>query len=384
MHINNCAVKLFNYYDKFKLSNYRHKLFTYDNLIHLINRYKYIFNIDVIGKSIEDKNIYEISLHQNKYNNNIMIFSQMHGDETTGTYSIFDVLNFFSQKSDLSLFLMKKFNFYFIPMLNPDGAEKFIRYNAIGVDINRDAKYRCSPEINTILNRIYHYNPIMIFNLHDKRRIFNIKNTNQPSIISFLSPSEDITKKITYTRKITMGLIALIYKELYKLIPNNIGRFSDDFYPNAIGDNLHIENFPCTLIEAGYCNNDDNKILTRKYNTISLLLAFYQLSITKELASYHKYYFNIPENDNKMIDELYSNVTIEKNKQKFIVNLDVKIIEFIKKGTLYTDKIINQIGILNEFYPRVVFNMYYKKIIHISQNINHPIIGASIKNFIFE
>lgn len=384
MYIDNISIYLHNKYNQFKFKNYNNKLFQYQDLVNNIKKYKNICKITKIGLSIENRYIFELSLHTNDINKKkIFIWSQMHGNETTGTLSIFDILNFFNQKNELSYFLKKKFNFYFLPMVNPDGAEKFIRYNAIGIDINRDARLMRAPETKILFERIYFHKPFISYNLHDKRSIFNIKNTKHPSIISFLSPSQDVNKAITNIRKFIMDTIVNIYNELVKIIPNNIGRFSDEFYPTATGDNLHKQGYPCILFEAGYCNKDLFKIKTRKYNSIALLTSFYKLSIKSIYLKSYKNYFKIPENDIKMIDEIYKNVTIEKNKKKFIIDIGVIFKEVYRNGVIHHIKKIHKIGDLNEFYPRKKINVNFKNIVNKKNKKKYINLNDDIENFIF-
>ena len=51
----------------------------------------------------------------------VLLWSQMHGDESTATAAIFDIFNYL--KTDQTL--LKNLKVHFIPMLNPDGAEVF-------------------------------------------------------------------------------------------------------------------------------------------------------------------------------------------------------------------------------------------------------------------
>ena len=40
------------------------------------------------------------------------------------------------------------------------------------------------------------FNPKFCFNLHDQRTIFGVEGTKNPATISFLAPSEEITRKL--------------------------------------------------------------------------------------------------------------------------------------------------------------------------------------------
>ncbi len=56
----------------------------------------------------------------------------MHGDEPTATAALFDIFNFFLAENhypDFKRFLFDNTTIYFMPMVNPDGAELFQRRN---------------------------------------------------------------------------------------------------------------------------------------------------------------------------------------------------------------------------------------------------------------
>ena len=65
----------------------------------------------------------------------------MHGDEPTATQAIFDIFNFLQSEDfqDEKDAMLSNLTVHFLPMLNPDGAERFQRRNLLGIDINRDA-----------------------------------------------------------------------------------------------------------------------------------------------------------------------------------------------------------------------------------------------------
>src|SRR5690554_1359143 len=71
----------------------------------------------------------------------VLAWSQMHGNESTTTKALFDLLTFFSVASDyknqVEEFLASH-TLYILPILNPDGAFLYTRNNANDVDLNRD------------------------------------------------------------------------------------------------------------------------------------------------------------------------------------------------------------------------------------------------------
>ncbi|WP_185865009.1 M14 family zinc carboxypeptidase [Blattabacterium cuenoti] len=370
-------------YNLFKNSdiNEKSKIFRYSNLVKLLRKYQKIISINTIGYSIEHRKIFKIQW--GKGNIKILIWSQMHGDETTGTKSMFDIFNFFLnyETHEMVKFFEKNITIIYIPMLNPDGSEIFQRRNAIGIDLNRDAIRVESPEIKILFREIEKNNPKILFNLHDQRSIYNVDNKYfNPAILSFLSPSN---KKniINNVKKKSMGIIYEIYKEIKKILPNNIGSigiYSEKYYPNATGDYLQEKGYPCILIEAGNYPGDAQKNIIRKYNTLSILFSFYFISSKKEkeIEKNYKLYYHIKQNKKIILDKIYRKVEINKNETKFLVDIGLMKSEFFnykKMDVDYNFRIVD-IGDLSNFFAYEDLSLKGKKFFG-KNGENYPKIG---------
>ena len=152
--------------------------------------------ISQVGSSIDGRSLNLLSLGTGK--TSIFLWSQMHGDESTATQAIFDILRFFTSPTanptrDL---LLKKLNLHFLPMLNPDGAALFTRRNTLGIDINRDALDLASPEGQTLKRVRDSLSANFGFNLHDQSRYYNTERTAKPATISYLAPAYNYEKDI--------------------------------------------------------------------------------------------------------------------------------------------------------------------------------------------
>ncbi|ACX84199.1 M14 family peptidase [Blattabacterium sp. (Periplaneta americana) str. BPLAN] len=371
---------LFKNYNLFKEKSFNSsKIFKYSELLKMIKTYENICSIVPVGTSIENRKIFKIQWGSGTCK--VFIWSQMHGNETTGTKAMFDILHFFLKEKnhDLVKFIRKNLTILFIPMLNPDGSEKYQRRNAVNIDLNRDAIRLQSPEIQILFHEIQYSNPNILFNLHDQRSIYNVGNKNfNPAILSFLCPSvkEEKNTKISPERKKAMGLIAFIEKKIRSILPNigSIGRFSDEFYPTATGDNLQKKGYPCILFEAGNYPKDPKKDIIRKYNALSILIGFYFLSFQKiDFEKEYSSYFTIPENKKKLLDKIYRGVEIQRGKYQFLVDIGIRNIEkfnFVKNDIDLISKIVD-IGDLSNFFA---YEDFRGKKFHL-KGINDPIIG---------
>jgi hypothetical protein len=324
-----------------------------------------LFKVEEIGKSVLGKEIYSIKFGNGK--RNILLWSQMHGNEPTATGAIFDLLNYFYKYNEVSLIskLKNEFTFTFIPMLNPDGAKAWTRVNAINIDLNRDAVAKEAPESKILWKTIEDLNPEYSFNLHDQRNIFNVGDTDKTATISFLSASFDKTREINNDRALVMSLIAGMNDAIQEIIPGCVGRYSDEFYPTATGDNLHKLGYKNILIESGTYPDDSERQVTRKANFIAIIKAF-ELILEGVKPNRVDDYNSIPNNGKKFFDLIVRNVSTEINETKCIVDL----------GIMYNE-------IPNEDYSKMIYHAKIENIGDLSQYIGLKEIEANGKAFVF-
>ena len=308
------------------------------------------FEVVEIGKSVLGKEIYSIAFGNGK--RNILTWSQMHGNEPTATGAIFDILNYFEKNinEDFVKKLKSEFTFIFIPMLNPDGAKAWTRVNALNIDLNRDAVVQQAPESKVLWNIIKEVNPEFSFNLHDQRNIFNVGDSNITATISFLSASFDDSREINNDRAITMSLIAGMNDVVQKLIPGSVGRYTDEFYPTATGDNLHKQGYKNILIESGTFPGDPERQITRKANFIALLEAF-KIILKGVEPNRIDDYNSIPNNGKKFYDLVIRNTSIKIGDETSTVDLGIMYNE--KPNDDYTTMLkhskIENIGDLSQY-----------------------------------
>jgi len=282
---------------------------TLNHIQKTFSRYEMSSKIEIerIGSSEEDRGIFQFSVGSGK--KKILIWSQMHGNESTGTKAVFDLLNYLDKANDYTAErILSECTIKIIPILNPDGAERYTRVNANDVDLNRDAVDSEAKESKLLRSILETFDPDFSFNLHDQRTIFGVEGTNNPATISFLAPSEEETRKVTEGRAQTMNVIIAMNNLLQQLIPNCVGRYTDEFYPTATGDNFQKLGYNTVLIESGHYPDDYEREESRKYTFISLLQGIYHIANTSDFKE-SEAYFTIPSNQEKFRDLLH----IDKN-----------------------------------------------------------------------
>lgn len=271
------------------------------------------FKLSVIGKSVLNQPIYGIKIGSGK--TKVLMWSQMHGNESTTTKAIYDlILSLSDSGRSISV---EGLTLYIIPQLNPDGAEAYTRLNSNAVDLNRDALDLSQPESKVLRKVFKDFKPDFCFNLHGQRTIFSAGRKGKTATVSFLAPAADPERSVTSARREAMQVIAAMSNQLQQSIPDQIGRFDDTFNHNCVGDYFSCEGIPTILFEAGHYSNDYNRNITRKFILEALEYAIDVIQNKTYLNFSVSEYLKIPENHQDYVDILCKNVTIKEGAKVF-------------------------------------------------------------------
>lgn len=310
------------------------------------------FTVVEIGRSVEDRSIFRLKYGQGSIK--VLLWSQMHGDEPTATMALFDLFNFFNGELDgfdtLRKEIAEKLTLYFIPMLNPDGAERYQRRTAMHVDMNRDARALATVEGALLKAQAMLLKPDFAFNLHNQHNYYNIPGTATPVTISLLAPAYDYERSVNTVRADAMRVIVGINKILQEFIPNAVAKYDDEHTPRGFGDNFQKWGASTILIESGAYAGDPEKLEVRKYNFIALLHAFQEIASGSYQAHDIADYNHIPFNDEKLHDVLIRNLSIKKNGKRMLVDVAIRQNEKTAGGDYYVEGLIEDIGDLQDFY----------------------------------
>jgi len=321
---------------------------TLESIEPLLNKLNTSNQLSVIGESVLKKPIYSYQIGQGK--TKILLWSQMHGNESTTTKALFDFLNVLRNGSVLAAELLDTFTFYCIPILNPDGAKTYTRVNANEVDLNRDSQNLTQPESRVLRVVFDSFQPDFCFNLHDQRTIFGVDSTGQPATVSFLAPSYNEEREINESRLKAINLIAGINNVLQQYIPGQVGRFDDSFNLNCIGDTFQVLGAPTLLFEAGHFREDYQREKTRKYIFMALVSSFTILSENDIVDNGIDKYLNIPQNKVVFYDFLYKNVKLNYDGIEKITNFAAQYKEELIEDKLFFNAYFVEIGDLEGYY----------------------------------
>ena len=329
-----------------------------DNLIVQNNLYDYT---SILGYSVENRPILVSSFGSGK--RKVLLWSQMHGNESTTTRAL---IKLFSELTLKKSSLLDNLSIKVIYQLNPDGSNSYSRLNANGVDLNRDAIRRSQPESKLLISLFNVFKPHFCINLHDQRSIYAAGNTNLTALISFLAPSFDKSKSINEVRKNAMAMIGNIYKKIKPEKNWSIGRYNDDFNINCFGDFFMSQNTPTILIEAGHDPNDfgRNLVVDEIYKSLLIFLTLFAKG--NQTNSNINTYLSIPENHNHLRDiEITKIRCLEGFKNKIFI----QFYEILKGNEIYFFPKIEKKTFKTLYGNRIIdFSKYNNKPIDLNQN----------------
>jgi hypothetical protein len=204
-----------------------------------------------VGRSLHDRAIRAVSFGTGP--TSVLLWSQMHGDESTATMALADVIRFFAEGSDdpLRATIRDKLSVTMVPMLNPDGAERYQRYNAAGVDINRDARRLATPEARALKVLRDTLEPAFGFNLHDQGARTTAGEHGEQVAVALLAPAADSARSYGPVRGRARQLAALLAQGLEAELPGRTAKYEDAFNPRAFGDLIQQWGTSTVLIESG-------------------------------------------------------------------------------------------------------------------------------------
>ncbi|MFZ1809413.1 MAG: M14 family zinc carboxypeptidase, partial [Cyclobacteriaceae bacterium] len=297
-------VELHDQYNQYKEGSITTRRFKHEDIMDVIDRLGKDFKVKQVGTSVEWRAIKLVTYGSGPVN--VLMWSQMHGDETTATRSIMDVFNWLEaddEFNDVRSKIKSAITWHFMPMLNPDGASQFTRRNHYGIDINRDAIHQQTPEGRTLKRVRDSLNADWGFNLHDQGRGTSVEGV-KPATISLLAPAYDVKKSINEKRGDAMQLTKLMFDQITQYLPGQIGIYDDTFEPRAFGDNIQKWGTRTILIESGGYQDDWEKEYIRKLNFVLLITAAHSISTKSFEKTSVADYQNIPRNGQGRIREL--------------------------------------------------------------------------------
>jgi len=349
--------KLVNDHYKYYQSSVNTRRFKYEDIIPLITSLKEENGFSVVkgGKSFQGRDIFHVQW--GKGPTHLLLWSQMHGDESTGTRALFDIWNFLGAKGDEYIeirdYLLQTVSMHFVPILNPDGTNQWHRRTLQDIDMNRDAVQLQTPEARILKSLCDEIQPLFAFNLHDQSTYYSAGYIDKPATLSFLAPAFNKFKDINEVRKGSMQIIGYLNRQIQKLHPGHVGKYDDTFNPRAFGENIQKWGISTVLIESGGYPNDPEKEYIRKLNFALIVDGIASIAGRKYTEIGIEEYDNIPFNNKEhYFDLIIRNATIKRNGIEYKVDVAINLEEQDyndHRDFFYIGKIVD-IGDMSMFY----------------------------------
>ena len=321
------ARQLYNAHPIFQEKALTHRRFKHSAMMPLLERISTTGKLIVqsVGESTEKRSIQKVQAGTGP--TPVLLWSQMHGDEATATMALFDIVNFLQASGDewdeFRANLLAGLTIHMVPMLNPDGAERWQRRTALDIDMNRDALRLQSPESVILKNLQQTLKPLVGFNLHDQNPRYGVAKTGKQAVLSFLATAYDEDRSLNDVRQRSMQLIAGLNRVLQPLIPGQIARYDDEFEARAFGDNIQKWGTTLILIESGGYKGDSEKMMIRRLNFVAILSALNSIANRSYEAENVADYTAIPENGRALFDVLIRNVGVVQNGVRTVMDIGI-------------------------------------------------------------
>lgn len=325
-------------------SNVRHK----DLKAYLEGLKKLGLKVDEAGRSFSDRGIYMAEFGKGPLK--VFLWSQMHGDEPTATSALIDLFTVLQKNRDKEWVtkIESAMTIRAVPMLNPDGAEQYIRRNMQGLDINRDALTLKSPEARLLKKLRDDWSPNIGFNLHNQNGLTTAGPTSRQAAISFLVVFGDAVKTTSEGHDRNKRLASAMIQSIESYIPGHIGRYDDEFTATAFGDNFSAWGTPVLLIETGALHGSSEMVLV-KMNFIAIATALKSVADGSEKSFSPSLYEQLPNNSSgRLLYFIFRNASvINKTKPGDILITDIGANTERRRAEFAAPTVVRRLGDLS-------------------------------------
>ena len=348
--------KAFEHYDSYRENRLTKRRFSTAVWQELIAEWSTHFAVRELGKTEEGRPIHEVKWGDGPIQ--VIAWSQMHGDEATATMALADIFHLLSTSGELSeefkQKLHQKIALRVIPRLNADGAERWQRETALGIDMNRDATKQNSVEARILSAWADEIKPAFAFNLHDQNRLYSVGNSPEQTHIAFLATTGDYAGTWTPSRLRAGQICNRMLSQIESIIPDKIAKWTDEYESRAFGDTFSCRGYGLVLLESGGAGWDLEKHSLRKLNACLLLDAFCAIADGSYASESIANYEALPTNERAIVDIKITDAPLSSS-----VRADVlfNLVETpMTDGNIHYSWEVENIGDMSPFYGLTEIN----------------------------
>jgi hypothetical protein len=342
--------KAFEHYDSFRENRLTKRRFSTAVWKELITEWSTHFAVRELGKTEEGRPIHEVKWGEGPIQ--VVAWSQMHGDEATATMALADIFHLLSSSGkpseDFKQKLHQNITLRIIPRLNADGAERWQRETALGIDMNRDATKQNSVEARILSAWADEIKPAFAFNLHDQNRLYSVGNSAEQTHIAFLATTGDDAGTWTPSRLRAGQICQRMLHQIQPIIPGKIAKWTDEYESRAFGDTFSSRGYGLVLLESGGAGWDLEKQSLRKLNACLLLDAFCAIADGSFASESIAEYEALPTNERAIVDIKITDAPLSAT-----VRADVlfNLVETpMTDGNIHYSWVVENIGDMSPFY----------------------------------
>jgi hypothetical protein len=268
------------------------------------------FRIEEVGRSAEGRPLRHVAWGEGPVP--VLLWSQMHGDESTASMALSDIFRFLGEHPDhpVAARIHSGITLHALPIMNPDGAARFQRRSAHGIDLNRDARALATPEARALKALRDELEPAFGFNLHDQAVGTRVGSSDRGTVIALLAPPFNPEREVNPVRRRAMEVAAVIRVALEPYAEGYMARWDDTFNPRAFGDLMTAWGTSTILIESGGWEGDPQKQHLRKLNFLGILAALEAIAGGTHDGMPVELYSDLPRNGRRVGDLLLRGGTV--------------------------------------------------------------------------
>jgi Zinc carboxypeptidase len=301
-------------YDRYRVDHLNPSNCVHEVLLHeledRVERSAGLLTMSELGSSLGGKSINLVQW--GKGPKRVLLWSQMHGDESTATLALCDIFSLLAEAAEERPWvaeMMRQVTIAAIPMLNPDGAQAVTRHNAMHIDVNRDARALASPESKILRETHRAFRPAFGFNLHDQA-LSSVGSSKNVTALALLAPAPDGDRNRPLSRVKAMRVCALLVRALRQFADGHLATYDDSYESRAFGDRMQSWGTSTILIESGHWPGDPMKSFVRRLNFIALLVALCSIGDGSYQDVELEYYSGLESNGKQVYDVLIRNVRL--------------------------------------------------------------------------
>jgi predicted deacylase len=230
-----------------------------------------VMNLQKVGESYEGRPIFSVTMGTGK--SRVLAWSQMHGNEPTHTAALLDLINLLQSQpeSRTSQAILAGCTLTLVPMLNPDGAERYTRRNAQDIDVNRDALHLASPEGRILRRLVEKIRPQFALNLHNQQARTSVDGRKVAAVSLLVPPIDEADTQTAWTQR-AKQVAAVFLKAIRPHCEGMISRYDADYMPRCFGEWIQQQEISTLTVEAGGWSTIDTGPLVQGH-TVGLVNA---------------------------------------------------------------------------------------------------------------